>query len=89
MKGRVAKAVLGVRPEDCAVAARGKGDLRGEIFTNELIGDHTLVTVKTGGGMITVKAPKNYGGKTGENIGVSLAAKGLYAFEAESGARLR
>jgi multiple sugar transport system ATP-binding protein len=89
VKGRAAKAVLGVRPEDCTVAGRGKGDLRGEIFTNELIGDHTLVTVKTSGGMITVKAPKDYGGKSGENIGVSLAPKGLYVFAADTGARLR
>ena len=89
VKGRVAKAVLGVRPEDCAVTTAGKGDLKGEIFTNELIGDHTLVTVKTHGGMITVKAPKDYGGRTSENIGVSLAKGGLYVFEAESGARLR
>ena len=33
----------------------------------ELIGDHTLVTVKTGEDMLTVKAPKDFAGKQGEN----------------------
>jgi multiple sugar transport system ATP-binding protein len=87
VKGRLAKAVLGVRPEDCAVTAPAKGDLKGEIFTNELIGDHTLVTVKTARDMITVKAAKDYRGKTGEAIGVAMAKAGLYVFDAEGGAR--
>ncbi len=89
VKGRAAKAVLGVRPEDCTVTSVAKGDIKGEIFTNELIGDHTLVTVKTGGGLIAVKAAKDYAGKSGEAIGVAMLKSGLYVFEAEGGARLR
>jgi multiple sugar transport system ATP-binding protein len=89
VKGKVAKAVLGVRPEDCTVTTAAKGDLKGEIFTNELIGDHTLVTVKTGESMLAVKATKDYRGKSGEKIGILLAKSGLYVFNADGGARLR
>jgi len=89
VKGKVAKAVLGVRPEDCTVTTVAKGDLKGEIFTNELIGDHTLVTVKTGESMLAVKAAKDYRGRSGEKIGISLAKSGLYVFNADGGARLR
>ena len=46
--GRIAKAVLGVRPEDCSVVAPAKGAIKGEIYATELIGDHTLVTVEGG-----------------------------------------
>ena len=46
--GRIAKAVLGVRPEDCSVVAPEKGAIKGEIYATELIGDHTLVTLKAG-----------------------------------------
>jgi multiple sugar transport system ATP-binding protein len=89
VSGKVAKAILGVRPEDCSVVAPAKGNIAAEIYTVELIGDHTLVTVKTGGDMITVKAPKDFNGKTGENIGVSLTKERLFVFDAASGARIR
>jgi multiple sugar transport system ATP-binding protein len=89
VKGKVEKAVLGVRPEDCSVTTSAKGDVVGEIFTNELIGDHTLVTVKSEGSMLSVKAPKDYSGKTGQAIGISMPKSGLYVFDADTGARVR
>src|SRR4051794_10297407 len=36
VSGRIAKAVLGVRPEDCTIVEHAKGDLKGEIYANEL-----------------------------------------------------
>ena len=89
VKGRAAKAMLGIRPEDCAVVAPAKGDLEGEIYTIELIGDHTLVTVKTGADMLTVKAPKDFSGKAGDSVAVALNRDHLYVFDAESGVRIR
>ncbi len=89
VEGKLDKAVLGVRPEDCSVTGAAMGDVEGEIFSNELIGDHTLVTVQTEKDMITVKAAKDYRGKTGDKIGVSLARNGLYVFNRESGLRVR
>jgi multiple sugar transport system ATP-binding protein len=89
VKGRLDKAILGVRPEDCSVTTPAKGAFMGVIFTNELIGDHTLITVKTTKDTITVKAPKDYRGKTGDKIGVGLAKSGLYIFNGDGGARLR
>ena len=55
----------------------------------ELIGDHTLVTVKTGTDMVTVKASKDFTGRTGEKIGVSLTKERLFVFDAASGVRIR
>ena len=89
VKGKVAKAVLGVRPEDCSVVAAGKGDIKGEIYATELIGDHTLVTVKTGQDMLTIKAAKDFSAKLGEKAGVALARDRLFVFDAASGARVR
>jgi multiple sugar transport system ATP-binding protein len=54
-----------------------------------LIGDHTLITVKTENDLMTVKAPKDYAGRSGDKICVSFAKSGLYVFDAGSGARLR
>ena len=89
VEAQLEKAILGVRPEDCTVTAPGKGDVEGEIFTNELIGDHTLITVKTAKDKISVKAAKDYRGKTGEKIGVVFARSGLFVFDANGGARIR
>src|SRR5687767_6803111 len=60
LSGKIAKAILGVRPEDCAVVEAPKGNIQGQIYAVELIGDHTLVTVKTGTDLLTVKASKDF-----------------------------
>jgi multiple sugar transport system ATP-binding protein len=87
--GRLDKAILGARPEDCAVTAPGQGNLAAEIYTVELIGDHTLVTVKAGEDMLTVKAHKDFAGATGENIGISFSKDRLFVFDAATGTRVR
>ena len=89
VKGNIGKAMLGFRPEDCAVTTASKGEISGQIFTNELIGDHTLVTIKTNKDMFAVKAAKEYRGKSGDTIGVSLTKSGLYVFNADNGERVR
>jgi multiple sugar transport system ATP-binding protein len=89
VSGRIAKAVLGVRPEDCSIVDPDKGDLKGEIYANELIGDHTLVTVKVENDFIAVKAPKHFAGRQGERIGVSLMPSRSFVFDAGTGLRVR
>jgi multiple sugar transport system ATP-binding protein len=89
VSGKVVKAMLGVRPEDCAVTAPAKGQIKGAIYATELIGDHTLVTVKTDGDMLTVKAAKDFAAKPGDKAGVTLARDRLFVFDATSGARIR
>ena len=89
VSGRIANAILGVRPEDCSVVAPGKGDVAGEIYAVELIGDHTLVTVKSGGDMLTVKAAKDFEANNLEKVSVSLATERLFVFDSDSGARVR
>ncbi len=87
--GKIANAVLGVRPEDCAIVAPAKAAIKGEIYTVELIGDHTLVTVKAGPDMLTVKAAKDFTAKLGEKVGVGFATSRLFVFDAGTGLRVR
>ena len=87
--GQIKEAILGVRPEDCSVVATGKGSIAGSIYTTELIGDHTLVTVQTAKDKLTVKAPKDFVGKDGDTIGVEMHRDHLYVFDATTGERLR
>lgn len=87
--GKIDKAILGVRPEDCTIVAPDIAEFKGEIYTIELIGDHTLVTVKAGDDFITVKAPKDFSGKSGSQIGVSFSKERMFVFDKETGARIR
>ncbi|GAB2176796.1 ABC transporter ATP-binding protein [Dongia sp. agr-C8] len=89
VSARMDKAILGVRPEDCAVVAPEAGALKGTIYTTELIGDHTLVTVEIGADKLTVKASKDIGGSQGDTVGVSLRREHLYVFDATTGQRIR
>jgi multiple sugar transport system ATP-binding protein len=89
VSGRVANAVLGIRPEDCAVTAPGSGNLQAEVYANELIGDHTLVTAKIGNDTVTIKSAKDFKARSGEKIGVSLTRDALFVFDKETGVRVR
>jgi multiple sugar transport system ATP-binding protein len=89
VSGRIARAVLGVRPEDCSVVAPAKGAIKGEIYATELIGDHTLVTLKAGSDMLTVKASKEFTAKHGEKAGVAFSAERLFVFDESNGLRVR
>ena len=89
VEGKVANAVLGVRPEDCTVVGPGKGDIPAEVYTTELIGDHTLVTVKAGDDLLTIKAPKDFTAQQGDKVGIGLSQGHLYVFDRDTGARIR
>ena len=80
---------MGVRPEDCAIAAPSEGTLSGKIFTNELIGDHALVTVDWGDDQISVKAPKDFDGEQGDDVGVVVPRDHLFVFDESNGQRIR
>ena len=89
VSGRVGEAILGVRPEDCAVVAPGEGNIQATIYTTELIGDHTLVTAEVGKEKFTVKAPKDFTAKDGDRVGIAMSKDHLFVFDAGSGARIR
>ena len=89
VQGQIENAVMGIRPEDCAVAQPSEGTLIGRIYTNELIGDHTLVTVDWGGDQISVKASKDFTGQQGDEIGLVIPSDRLFVFDKSTGARVR
>ncbi len=89
VSGRVDKAVMGIRPEDCTVAAPAEGTLKGQIYTNELIGDHALVTVDWAGDQVAVKAPKDFDGRQGDDVGVVIPHDHVFVFDQTDGRRIR
>jgi multiple sugar transport system ATP-binding protein len=81
-------AVLGVRPEDMRLDAADSGHLSGEVFSSELLGDATLVTVRLGSALVTVKVGPAEGRRIGEPVGVALDPARSHLFDATSGQRL-
>jgi multiple sugar transport system ATP-binding protein len=53
-----------------------------------LLGDATLVTVRSGESLVTVKAGKAFRGEIGEAIGFDVPATICHLFDATSGERL-
>ncbi len=85
----VSNAVIGLRAEDCQVVAPEDGAIRAQLFANELIGDHTLVTAKIGDDMVSIKAPKEFEAGFDEAIGIAFETDKLYLFNRDTGARIR
>ena len=83
------RAVLGVRPEDCSITGAGRGKFTADIYATELIGDHVLVTAKSGDDMLTIKASKDFSAPTGAAVGIDFSEDRLFLFDAGDGARLR
>ena len=79
-------ATLGFRAEDAEVAETG--EVRAPVYTLELLGDATMITVKAGGGLVSVKAPKDFRIEIGQPVAIRVPGDICHLFHAETGARL-
>ncbi|MSU90239.1 sn-glycerol-3-phosphate ABC transporter ATP-binding protein UgpC [Rhodobacteraceae bacterium 2CG4] len=77
---------LGFRAEDAAVG--GGAEITAPVYTLELLGDATMVTVKAGGALVSVKAPKDFRAEIGDEVAISIPAGICHLFDAQTGARL-
>jgi multiple sugar transport system ATP-binding protein len=84
-----AHAILAIHPEECRIRNPEDGDLRGEIYTTELIGDHTLVTATVGEDTLAIKATKDFDAPIGSSIGLEFPRDKQLVFDADSGDRIR
>ena len=87
--GSHANVVLGVRWEDIQLAATGEGHMDAEIYTVELIGDATQVTVQRGQQMVVVRTEKDFKAKFGAPVSVVIRPNVAYLFDAKTEARLK
>ncbi|MBO9398589.1 sn-glycerol-3-phosphate ABC transporter ATP-binding protein UgpC [Shimia sp. R9_2] len=78
---------LGFRAEDAAVA-EGKGQITAPIYTLELLGDATMISVRVGDALVSVKADKTYRAEIGDLVSLSIPTEICHLFNAEDGARL-
>ena len=90
LTAREGPATLGFRAEDAEVAdpAGGGGEIRAPIYTLELLGDATMITVRAGDSLVSVKAPKDFRAEIGAPVAIHAPAAICHLFDAESGARI-
>ena len=79
---------LGFRAEDATVVEAGSGQMNAPVYTQELLGDATMVSVRIGRSLIAVKADKSYRSEIDANVAFNIPAEICHLFDAKSGARL-
>lgn len=78
---------LGFRAEDAEVIEHS-GDVNSNIYTLELLGDATMVSVRLGGALVSAKADKTFRAKIGDAISIRIQPQHCHLFHAETGGRI-
>ena len=81
--------VLGVRAEDMTVVAPADAQITGEVFSFELLGDATTVTLKLDDQFITAKSGKSFRASMGERSGFAVKSERCYLFDGLTQNRMR
>jgi multiple sugar transport system ATP-binding protein len=81
------KVTLGFRAEDAEVV-EGGGQISAPIYTMELLGEATMVSVRIGGALVSVKADKNYRAEIGDTVSIKVPQEHCHLFDAQTGERV-
>jgi multiple sugar transport system ATP-binding protein len=79
---------LGFRAEDAEVTSGGQGQINAPIYTLELLGDATMISVRVGGALVSVKADKNFRAEIDDMVSISVPTSICHLFDGQTGARL-
>ena len=78
---------LGFRAEDAEVVSSG-GEITAPIYAMELLGDATMVSVRLGGALVSVKADKNYRADIQDEVSIRVTPEHCHLFDAKTGERI-
>ena len=87
LKADDSEIILGFRAED-AMVTKEKGQLNSRIFTLEILGDATMVTVKIGKTLVSIKADKNFRANIEDKVSVKIPAQKCHLFDKKTGERV-
>ena len=79
---------LGFRAEDASVATKGKAQITAPVYSMELLGDATMITVRSGASMMAVKADKEFRAAIGDSFSATVPAGICHLFNAKTDERL-
>lgn len=78
---------LGFRAEDAEVVESG-GQITAPIYSLELLGDATMVTVRVNGVLASVRADKTYRAEIGDPVSISIPNDICHLFDGQTGRRI-
>ena len=81
--------VLGLRAEDILVVPPDNAQITGNVFSFELLGDATTVTIKLADQFVTAKAGKEFRANMGDHTGFSVKTESCYLFDGQTQNRMR
>jgi multiple sugar transport system ATP-binding protein len=84
VKGAV---TLGFRAED-AVLAGEAGHIEAPIYSVELLGEATMISVRVGGELVSIKTAKDYRAEIGDVVRINIAPQACHLFDSASGQRI-
>ncbi|WP_299865285.1 ABC transporter ATP-binding protein [uncultured Roseobacter sp.] len=79
---------LGFRAEDATLAEGTSGEITAPIYTIELLGDATMLTVRAGGQLVSVKAHKEFRAEIGDVVSFAVPVAICHLFDTETGQRI-
>ena len=83
-------ATLGYRAEDAILVTDGvrRGEIHGPIYSVELLGDATMVTLEAGDDVLSAKADKEFRAEIGSELSLGIDPALVHLFDTASGRRL-
>ena len=82
------KYILGFRAEDATISIGSKGNIKGPIFSVELLGDAIMVTLKINESFISVKVNNDFEASIGDVVNISILSSKCQIFDFENGFNL-
>ena len=82
------KYILGFRAEDATISKSSKGNIKGPIFSIELLGDAIMVTLKIDESFISVKVNNDFEASIGDVVNISILSSKCQIFDFENGFNL-
>ena len=80
--------MLGVRPEDMEIISDNNFQFEAKIYSIELTGDQTIVSLKIGSNLITMKEDKDYENELDQIVKIKLNIEKIFLFDSKSGNRI-
>ncbi|NJS36748.1 MAG: TOBE domain-containing protein [Brachymonas sp.] len=81
--------VLGIRAEDLMLANTDNANITGNVFSFELTGDATLITLQCAAQRITARSSKEFRAGIGQKLGFLASPERCYMFDSQTQNRLR
>lgn len=79
---------LGFRAEDAHLSGN-TAQISAPVYSMELLGEASMVTMRAGGTIVAIKAEKDYSANIGDSVSAAVPAGICHMFDRETGERLR